>query len=55
MTAAQTAFHLLYDVTLKFGAPEVIRSKRALGFVREMVAWLKTFLGEPVLHIILNP
>jgi hypothetical protein len=34
MTAAQTAFHLLYNVILKFGKAESICS----GFVGEMVA-----------------
>jgi hypothetical protein len=40
MTAAQTAFHLLYDVILKFGKPEITRSDKGPGFVGEMVAWI---------------
>jgi len=40
MTAAQTAFHLLYDVILKFGKEEIIRSDKGPGFVGEMVAWI---------------
>ena len=40
MTAAQTAFHLLYDVILKFGKPEIIRFDKGPGFVGEMVAWI---------------
>jgi len=38
MTAAQTPFHLLYDVILKFVKPEIIRSDKGPGFVGEMVA-----------------
>jgi hypothetical protein len=39
MTAAQTAFHLLYDATLKFGKPEeVIFSDKGPGFIREMAS-----------------
>jgi len=40
MTAAQTAFHLLYDVILKFGKSEIIRSDKVPGIVGEMVAWI---------------
>jgi hypothetical protein len=40
MTAAQAEFHLLYDVILKFGKPEFIRSDKRPGFVGEMVAWI---------------
>ena len=40
MTAAQTVFHLPYDVILKFGKPDLIRSDKGSGFVGEMVAWI---------------
>jgi len=40
MTAAQTAFHLLHDVILKFGKPKIIRSDRGPGFVGKMNAWI---------------
>ena len=40
MTAAQTAFHLPYDVILKFGKPEIIRSDKGPDFVGEMVSWI---------------
>jgi len=40
MAAAQTAFCLLYDVILKFGKPEIIRSDKGPGFFGEMVAWI---------------
>ena len=32
MTAAQTAFPLLFDVILKFGKPKIIRSDKGPGF-----------------------
>ena len=40
MTAAQTVFHLLHDVILKFGKPEIIRSDKGPGFFGEMLAWI---------------
>jgi len=40
MTAAQTAFHLLCDVLLKLGKPEIIPSDTGPGSVGEMVAWI---------------
>jgi len=33
-------FHLLHDVILKLGKPEIIRSDKGPGFVGEMVAWI---------------
>ena len=52
MTAAQTAFHLLSDVILKFGKPEIIRSDKGPGFLGETVACI-TEAGH-ILRI-LNP
>jgi len=43
MTATQTAFHLLYDVILKFGKPEIIRSDKGPGFVGEMNSMKRFF------------
>ena len=40
ITAPQNAFHLLYDVVLKFGKPEIISFDKRSGFVGNMVAWI---------------
>jgi len=49
--AAQTVFHLLYHVILKFGKPEVVRSDKGPGFVGEMFAWE----AENILRITIAP
>ena len=52
-TAAQTAFHLLYDVILKFGKPEIIGSDKRPGLVGEMVAWITE--AENILRVTSAP